>query len=122
MSEDAKQVPPIPPVVMELAASQWEQGAHSDLFTSALTFRPQALSDPSVYLFRRGEAHSSSFSGDEAFKLHEQGAFGGLSSVDANGTLRVNEHALHAVEDFISKTSAHWREYLSRLDSVKRRG
>jgi hypothetical protein len=50
--------------------------------------------------------------------MHKEGVFGDHSAQYPSGNVVVNEHASHALDDFLGEVSAAWDRYQTRLAKI----
>jgi hypothetical protein len=75
--------------------------------------------DPSIYIFRSGDPSTLGVTYEAAVRLHHEGVFGEHSSEEGDAVF-VNEHALHALQDFCADVYDAWRTFETRLEAVSR--
>ena len=113
----------IPASVQQLLNQQWEIKDHST-FEDIFREDAQRREYPSYYHIRTGqevETELDVFSYVEAKALVEENVFGNLA-ISNSGGLSINEHAQHALSDFLSEVYAAWKRYEERLAEVERVG
>ena len=116
---------PIPDSVLAVAGQAWVDpwsgGQFEDVFDGESRQARERRLDPSWYV-DYGEGHRDDngavmFSNAEMTTIFKSGALRGFAGKDGS-TLLVNEHAMHALEDFCRETSRAWRKFNARLDRI----
>jgi hypothetical protein len=107
----------IPKSVLKMLEQQWKPTDGYSAFDMSTKRRP---TDPSYYIIRNDvEPSSVSFTYDEVKKLDAEGALGGFVKDHGNGkSFAVNEHAVHAMQDFCSEVYDAWNKYQARIRSI----
>ena len=84
-------------------------------------YRRQRQIDPSYYFISQSGApvHVADVTYAEADALHREQAFGDFSR-NTGGHVTVNEHAMHALNDFCRAVYVAWRTYRERLAILDR--
>ena len=113
----------IPTSVLNLLRQEWKIDDHS---TFEDNFREdiQRQNKPSYYniwVGRKVENDFDVFSHLEAKFLVDQNVFGPLATSDSKGVI-LNEHAQHALSDFLSEAYTAWKRFEERLAEVERTG
>lgn len=107
-----------------LTESEWKKTDGFSVFDFVFRDRPRRAS-PSHYLVRVGETQPgfdrSGFTHEEAAALVAEGTLRGLA-VDHGSHVSINEHAQHALLDFLSETADLWQKFQGRLGEIERSG
>ena len=105
----------IPKAVTDLLRSKWDHSPDYSAFRTAAI--PDQLMSPSWHIHTVYTESVTAFRLAEARALHLAGAFGPHSAID-DGRVIVNEHASHALVDFLGESSAAWKKYQDRLRKI----
>lgn len=116
---------PIPAAALGPARQPWRKPEEPGIFES-LFDNPKhedRRTDPSYYNYFHGSTADdlnefSVFTYSELIGCVEAGIFRSFNKVKPMKVVSINEHALHAYEDFCREVSDAWRKYQSKLDRI----
>ena len=107
----------IPDSVVALLKDDWNPSEGYSQFDSTFTERPGRDHDPSFYIYRAGHEGLGTFTSSEIAALAKDSVFG--QHLDQSGnSMIVNEHAQHALQDFLADVQDAWLKYQSRLNNI----
>ena len=114
---------PIPVAALHPARIEWRKPDTPGVFEAVITNNPERRDDPSYYVYHRDTKAEDLnefviFTYGEALACAEAGVFRTFARVAPNKYVSVNEHALHAYEDFCRDVSEAWRCYQAKLDRI----
>lgn len=113
---------PIPDSVLAVLRHRWRFPDGYSAFDSVFNDDPHRQRDPAYYAIERGaeveQLEFQRFSHAEAIALIRDGVFGSVA-VDQGSRVMINEHAMHALDDFLCEVYAQWGKYLDRMKLVE---
>ncbi|MSX01596.1 MAG: hypothetical protein F2813_00370 [Actinobacteria bacterium] len=108
----------IPAALRDLMGQEWKREVGHSMFAGRYE---KAGADPSYYHHRHDDTEvglTASFSTPEIAALMRDGVLDGLARENEHG-LTVNEHAEHAMTDFMSDVYQAWDKLNKRLGAVR---